>query len=131
MSIGRIIYIVGILVFGFGAFYFDGEGRFWSIALGVVWLITGLIFMSISSKVKKELEAPKHTVYAKAISKASKISGGAGVGTTYYVSFEFDNLRQNFKVDVAQYNIVVENETGVLTYKKVGERFIFVDFQPQ
>jgi hypothetical protein len=101
--------------------------------------------MYISYQVRRESKAPELTAHAKVISKTFKIiqtntGDGSGDGrfgspqsttASHLVSFDFDNRRENFEVDIAQYNLVVENETGVLTYKEVGDKLIFVSFHIQ
>ena len=69
-------------------------------------------------------------------SKASEVNKGIGrdakIETLYYVSFQFsDNSRKNLNVDIDTYNTVMENETGVLTFKQDSETLYFISFQTQ
>jgi len=79
---------------------------------------------------------PKLTTSAKVITKTSAVSKGYGenqtINTIYYVAFQFpDNSRNNFCVDINTYNTVIENDTGLLTYKQSGNNLFFVSFEPQ
>ena len=130
MTIGRFIYIVGILGFGFGLFYFGAEMRTMLIVFGIVWLLVGAFILFIPSEKKLLAETPILTAHAKVISKTSQTEAGAFL-TRNFISFEFNNRRENFEVDVSQFNTIVENETGVLSYKEFQNRFIFSAFEPK
>jgi hypothetical protein len=60
-----------------------------------------------------------------AIAKRMQVSGGGGdtvATTSYYITFEFeDRSRKEFYVNAAAYGIIVEGDTGILTYQ--GTRF--------
>lgn len=137
MTIGKLIYILGILAFGFGTFYFDGEWRAILITLGAIWLVGGFLLSAFSSEAKKKAAAAEFIAQAKVVSKATNASAGsvdsygyrAGI-TRYFASFEFNGRRENFEVNIAQYNSIVENETGILTYKEVDDRYIYINFRP-
>ena len=127
MRVGCLIYILGIIGFGAGVFLLD-EWRAILLGAGTVWIIVGFLFSVVSEESRKKANAPDVVVHAKVISKASHVSG-PNVSTRKYVSFEFDNRRENFEVDISQFNAVVENETGVLTYKEIDNRFVYIDFK--
>lgn len=69
--------------------------------------------------------APILTVPAILISKRTSTSGGAGdtsVSTFYYLTFEYENgERAEFRVQGQEYGMLVEGDTGLLTYQ--GTRY--------
>jgi len=72
----------------------------------------------------------------KVISKTNEVSRAYGsneeVKTTHYISFQFpDGSRKNFEVDVSTYNIILENDFGILKYKEMDNTLYFVDFQAE
>jgi Protein of unknown function (DUF2500). len=90
-------------------------------------------------KRKREFEAAsEHTTKVKVISKTSRISRTGPTGglryyfdTYYYVSFQFENgRRENFKLSLKRYNLIAENETGLLTYRENEKHVFFVNFAP-
>jgi len=53
------------------------------------------------------------------------------INNNYLVSFEMNNaLRRNFTLTLEQFNLLIEGDTGVLSYKLVGEVAHFVEFKP-
>jgi len=112
----------------------------WAIILiiAVLVIIVGLgIFTSIAMK-----KSPLLTAQAKVFAKTTKTSSGGISGdssgnystysdiTEHFVSFEFDNRRENVAVDVSVYNTLSENDTGLLEYKEIaGQVFYFVSFK--
>ena len=84
---------------------------------------------------------PELTTQATVISKTTDTSGGgsysAGYGylntpvsTEHYVSFALNRRRENFLVDVSFYNMLRENDAGLLTYKEINGDFLLIDFVP-
>ena len=142
-----IVFAVGAIVLGGGAwlsrmFLNDvvvGEGLLYRnlFVLFISWFLIMLPITIFAFYVTRPnaMETAVDSVHevkvqAKAISKATKAHGSAAImSTNYYISFEFNNRRANFEVDVTQYNTILENEIGTLTYKEDGEEFIFVDFK--
>lgn len=122
-----VIYIIGLIAFTVGIFYFDGGLRTVLIISAVVWLVGGFLMHCVASLEK----FPSLTAQAKVVSKTSEVSGMGGVvRTVYFVSFEFNGRRENVKVDISFYNTVAENDVGLLEYKDPGGLFHFVDFKP-
>ena len=107
------------------------------------WIIHS---MSKQKKIDKwESSLPLLTAQAKVFAKTTNTSGGdwvssgdesgggytSSVTTQHFVSFEFNNRRENVYVDVSLYNTLVENETGLLEYKEADGEFMFISFQRQ
>lgn len=69
--------------------------------------------------------SPILTHPAKIIGKRTKTSGGGNdtsVSTSYYITFELsDGARLEFHVNGNEYGLLVEQDTGVLTYQ--GTRY--------
>lgn len=82
-------------------------------------IIRGLITWSQNNA------SPILSVPAKVISKRTRTSGGAGdssVSTYYYLTFEYDTgERVEFHVSGKEYGLLVEGDTGTLTYQ--GTRY--------
>lgn len=76
--------------------------------------------------------AVEHKVYAIAVSKLYQSIGDAtSPEGIHYVSFDMQNgRRESFAVHAMQYNSILENERGLLTYKQNKNRFFFIAFQP-
>ena len=80
---------------------------------------------------------PERTARARVLAKTTESSGGGvapeghthAVITHHFVSFEFNSRRENFVVDVSVFNTLIENETGVLTYKETEDELLFIDFK--
>jgi len=114
--------------------FVDGVWRIFLVALGVIWIISGILGMVGS---KGEKKSPTLTASAKVISKLSeqRVSGMGNVVTTkneYFVTFEFpDGNRKKITVDTTQYALIAEEDLGVLEYKNLNQRLIFVSFQRQ
>jgi hypothetical protein len=50
--------------------------------------------------------------------------------TNFFITFELnDGRRMNFSVDAGQFNLIIENDTGTLTYKEQGNLLLFIDFR--
>ncbi len=66
---------------------------------------------------------------ARALSKTTEVVGRHTV-TNYYISFELeDGKRINVSANVDQYNIITENDTGLLVYKEADGKYFLSDFQ--
>ena len=69
--------------------------------------------------------SPVLTLSARVIGKRTQTYGGHGessVRTAYYLTFEFDNgQREEFHVLGSEYGLLVEGDTGLLTYQ--GTRY--------
>ncbi|MEK8127826.1 DUF2500 domain-containing protein [Paenibacillus filicis] len=65
--------------------------------------------------------AEQITVPCQVVAKRTEVSGGSGnssAHTSYYVTFEFqDGRRQEFHVRSEQFGLLVEGDTGYLTYQ--------------
>jgi len=139
--IGLIYGIIHTIAFPHGRYVrWLGGGAGDSIGLhGIVIFI--VLCMGIPCLLATRTEFRKVALYANAIArqdiataitKASKVYGSAhGVGTMYYLTFELPGReRKTFEVELMQYNIVIEGETGFLTYKQNGEHLYFLEFKP-
>ena len=100
-------------------------------------IISALIFNAIDNGrnyARSSIVKTNATVVSRAseFRRSSGRTGGRPLGGTHFLSFEFpDGTRKNFKVDVTQFNTIIENETGILTYRECGDWLRFVDFQRQ
>ena len=108
----------------------DNEIMLYAFFATIGVITVGLIVISCLLSMR-ENKLSIITVRAKVVSKTSNVSGsGAIVSTSNYISFEFNGQRKNVLVDISLYNVLKENETGVLKYKEDGSEFIFVNFNP-
>lgn len=124
VKFGVLIYIAGLIAGVYWAFTASSElAGFLTFA----WLIGGGMFIWAGYGIKN---ATSHEVHARVISKATNVTGGSIVRTSFLVSFEFDNQRKNFEVESSIYNTLLENETGVLKYKIMAGKPTFVEFAP-
>ena len=89
-------------------------------------LIIHLHTSYITKKIEKAREfTPVYTSPAKVISKTSQILWG-------FISFELsDGNRRNFTVSIEQFNLISENDIGILSYKEQGDHLFLIDFQRQ
>jgi len=139
--LGAIFCIIGLVVGGLGIFNNYGAGRISLIVIGAFSIIFG-IFCVLGGMADKAIkDAPLLTAKAKVFAKTTNTSGGGtsyvgdglhstdSVTTEHFISFEFNDCRENVKVDVSLYNTVAENEMGMLEYKDLGGLFHFVNFK--
>ena len=152
-----ILYLFLIVVFGSSGFliiaFSDIENSILiSIICFSIAFISAMLFlisivrirMKNNAEIERLANLPELTAKAKVFAKNIKMSefsvargGDPNLGidstpiTEYFVSFEFNNRRENVEVDLSLYNTVKENETGLLTYKVDDEdgEFIFIDFK--
>jgi len=77
-------------------------------------------------------DATEHQNIVKAISKFTRGFGNLSLsGSQHIIAFEFsDRTRKTFEVDTIQYSVIIEGDTGLLTYKQNGDHFYFVAFEP-
>ena len=63
----------------------------------------------------------------------SKIAHGINnLNSSFLVSFEIeDKGRKNFSLDMARFNLLNENDVGILTYKEEGNTLFYIDFKVQ
>jgi len=137
---GLVSLIVGVLVTGAGLLYTDGLLRIIILVPGVIWIVCGIIMIR-NHIVEKN--TPLLTAQAKVFAKTTNTSGGGTsyigdgqfssdtVTTKHFISFEFNNRRENVEVLVALFNTLKENDTGVLEYKDINGSFRFISFQRQ
>jgi len=127
-----LISVLAILFFGMLFFLLGG-----AIVVLVVYSVkTGRKAIALR---KQFAFCPILTATVRVLSKTSNTSytrsgtRTVNVGSSYYVSFEFqDRSRKNFWiVDVAVFNTIVENEIGALSYKEYEGNTLFVGFRPQ
>jgi hypothetical protein len=117
----------------------------------VIVIVVTIVGVVIASVVHTKLEIkhlikhysslPEFTVQARVFDKTTDISGGGtsttgdgtyytdGVRTSYFVSFEFNNNRKFFEVDIEEYNTLKKNDRGVLTYREDENEIVFVEFE--
>ena len=92
-------------------------------------LIIFMIFMPEYQRQKTLAHAPELRAQARALSKTTEVVGRHTV-TNYYISFELeDGKRINVSANVDQYNIITENDTGLLVYKEADGKYFLSDFQ--
>ena len=145
-----IIFILGIIGLAFGIVRgVADDNDILVVALVVVsflWLGGGFVLLSFLAKrdtnaQNKALEAiPLSTDTVTVVSKLHEQNIG-GVTVTestnsYFIVFEFsNNRREKFAVNAKDYALVREEDTGILSYKRVpeskllNESLLFVDFQ--
>ena len=147
--------IIGIIVIGYGIFkcvafpesdfihhWFDNasNGLIVFITSGVFWLFSfGMLTPTYYKKSIKDLNTrwafktgTVHTTKVKVFSKTKQSVGLLFMGEIYHISFDFpDGTRKNFSVNVEQFNVTKENETGLLTYKEKENYLFFISFNPQ
>ncbi len=92
---------------------------------GIIGTARDLIILRKISKL------PVLAAYAKVISKHTKVVGShLAINSTQYITFELTNgVRKMFKVSLQQFGTIIETDQGVLSYKELGKRIEFVDFQ--
>ena len=76
-------------------------------------------------------DATEHKIPVKVISKLTRGFGNLSLtGSQHIIAFEFpDRTRKSFEVDTIQYSVIVEGDTGLLTYKRNREHHYFVAFE--
>lgn len=95
----------------------------------IVWSIIWLKERTKTNKLNYK-NASTFKIKAKVLSKSFSV-GGRYAHTFCFISFEFfDGTRKNFSTNINQYNTIIENEEGLLTYKENGNNIWFIDFQP-
>jgi len=136
--------VLGIISSAVGFFVFSGsEWGFLFHLLGAFFILGGIACIIVSKVQKSVDKLPLLSVRARVFAKTTETSGGgtsyAGNGqfsldsaiTGYFVSFEFDNHRENFAVDLSVYNTLAEGDTGVLEYKNIDGYLHFINFTRQ
>ena len=111
------------------------------ITLGVILLIVGAFltpaifkYFAVKTYAKNAfINATEFTTQARVSSKSFEVIGDRfSTSTICYISFDFlDGRRISFKVDSLQYNVLVENDIGLLKYKQQGDYYFFISFQRQ
>jgi len=102
-------------------------GIFLFVLFFLIFLIT---LISVNRKDKAFGSAPDMTAFVKVVSRVVERTGQTS--NEYYIAFEFpDGTRKNFELKRDQYNSIVENEAGTLTYRESGKYLFFVSFQRQ
>ena len=136
------------LVFGIAIFIFiilailsqsSTNAGIWAGAAFVTVLCAIAVLPNIISRsnlMNLQKNAEEMSASVKVMSKTSEVSKELGRGlpinTFYYISFLFsDGSRKNFNVNINTYNTIMENDTGILTYKQNGNVLFFIDFQHQ
>jgi len=107
----------------------DALGMLMVFGLGLVLSVTislgcaqaGIRYLKENALINNAIEIAEHvTVISKVVHK----------DTSYYVAFEFPcGKRENVTVDPLQFNTIAEGEGGLLTYKQIETRLIFVSFR--
>ncbi|MCL2827894.1 MAG: DUF2500 domain-containing protein [Oscillospiraceae bacterium] len=87
--------------------------------------------MAVLKKEKRIENLPALTGNAKIISKNINVTGSKYyTGTRYYITFELaDGTRTVLNTSLQQYGLVLEGESGVLSYKEYGKTTKFIGFQ--
>ncbi|QQE76245.1 DUF2500 domain-containing protein [Brevibacillus composti] len=109
---------------GYDPFHVGPPWWFLVIAGLILTMILIAIIKGIANWMKNNA-SPILSVPAKVIAKRTRTSGGSGnssVSTHYYLTFQLENgERQEFHVSGREYGLLIENDTGVLTYQ--GTRY--------
>lgn len=91
-----------------------------------------MVFILIVRSVTHENEEPSSseiTSRARLISKYMAIEGRYG-NSVYYMTFELeDSSRLLFQVPITEYSMILEMETGALTYKVLSSGNEFISFK--
>ena len=127
--------IAGIFSFAFGMFFALGLWRFFFLALGFLWILSGVLGL-IGSKI--EDNRTKFQALVIAISKMSEqdIGGWSGhISTTnkYFIVFEFpDKVRKKVSLNASQYALILEGDSGTLEYTVLADNSLsFIAFTRQ
>ena len=137
-----VMLIIGILLAVAGIIVLLASNN---LTLGIILIVGGAVFlvfgvlMIYGVKVSNDVEknTPVVNVFVRVFSKLTEQDvGGVGGATTtkyrYFVVFEFpDGNRVKLTVDLAQYALLVENDTGVLEYKDFPGHPRFISFTRQ
>lgn len=106
-----------IMIFGMPAFFFAG------LMIMLLFILTIIIFAI--KQWRHNNSQPVIKTCAKVISKRMQVSGGheSSTSTHYYAAFETETaLRIEFAVKGADYGLMAEQDTGILTYQ--GTRYL-------
>lgn len=105
----------------------------WFILLMVYFIFFQLIFGARIDKSLNKLifdHATEYTVSARVVSKIAH--GINNLNSSFLVSFEIeDKGRKNFSLDMARFNLLNENDVGILTYKEEENTLFYIDFKVQ
>ncbi|MGO0059868.1 DUF2500 domain-containing protein [Brevibacillus fluminis] len=111
-----------------GGFFFHNDffGPPWWFLLfaGIVIAMIAFTLLKGVAQWMSNNASPVETAMATVIGKRTSTSGGhnTSVTTHYYVTFQFENQeRREFAVSGKEYGMLVENDTGLLTYQ--GTRY--------
>jgi len=132
--------IFHIIAFPGSRFLGPADGMAEIIVVLVIGLLPTLYLFSWTFRLTRKAIAAEATFrdaterqeLVKTISKLTRGIGNLSLtGSQHIIAFEFsDRTRKAFEVDTIQYSIIVEGDTGLLTYKQNGEHFYFVAFEP-
>ena len=101
------------------------------ISIFALMVIVPVTYLIQTIKNHKSLieSAPTFTTEAKVFSKTFGVGGRYAIAVCF-IAFELpDGTRKNIQMNANQYNVIGENEKGVLTYKENGTYIGFVDFR--
>ena len=142
--LGEVLFLIILLIYNIAfpqkaviAKYLDGNrfvAAFLIIVVGFVILIFSQQILTLLFKKNLCNSLPNLDTPAKVISRTSEETsygkGGRNVSTNYFIAFELpDGTRKNFEVKIDQYNTILEDETGTLTYRESGTYLFFGTFQ--
>ena len=102
--------------------------------LGVLVFIP--IYFIITKNKKANLETEQdQTANVKVVSKIFEIVpdfiNSIGTHSVYYATFQFDDGECiNFQLSEQRFDLIMENETGLLTYRENNGQIFFVNFVP-
>ncbi|QHF55098.1 MULTISPECIES: DUF2500 domain-containing protein [Streptococcus] len=93
------------------------------------YVISSLILGVICFQIIKNLlewhrnnQAPRETCSAKLVTKRTRIFGNEIARTNYYMTFDWNGQRREFRVRSEDYAVLAEGDTGTLHFQ--GTRFL-------
>jgi len=136
-----LVCLVGLFFVALGLGLITEEISVFALIFGGALFLLGA-FMFYGAKAAKNAESfikrlPVLTANVKIISKVSEqvVDGWGGTVSTknsYFVVFEFsDGNRKKLSVNMSQYALLAENDSGVLEYKDINSNLEFINFKRQ
>ncbi|HFI2433954.1 TPA: DUF2500 domain-containing protein [Streptococcus suis] len=104
------------------------SGLFMLFFYAMATLILGTVCFQIVKNMTewfRNNQSPKETCRAKLVAKRTHVFGNEVARTNYYVTFEWEGKRQEFRVRSDQYALLAEGDVGSLHFQ--GTRFLGFD----
>lgn len=108
----------------------NSSGLFMLFFYAVATLILGTVCFQIVKNMTewfRNNQSPKETCRAKVVAKRTHVFGNEVARTNYYVTFEWEGKRQEFRVRSDEYALLAEGDQGTLVFQ--GTRFLGFDRQ--